>query len=86
MAEIRARITANTSADQLHAAKNLPSTRWDEAMAPHAHHYAPQSGYVIVQYPPGTGLVLSMFPQGEAVYRLNRLVVCVFTVIGLERC
>ena len=61
---------------------NLPVTRWDEAIAPHAHHYTPQSGSVIVQYPPGTGLVLSMFPQGEAVYRLNRLVVWVFTVTG----
>jgi hypothetical protein len=61
---------------------NIPVTRWDEAIAPHAHHYAPQSGYVVAQYPPGTGLVLSMFPQGEAVYRLNRLVVSVFIVIG----
>jgi hypothetical protein len=58
-------------------------TRWDEAIAPHAHHYAPQSGNVIAQYPPGTGLVLSMFPQGEAVYRLNRTVVWVFIVTGL---
>jgi len=57
-------------------------TRWDEAIAPHAHHYAPKSGYVIAQYPPGTGLVLAMFPQGEAVYRLNRLVVWVFTFTG----
>src|SRR5215218_4212800 len=61
---------------------NVAVTRWDEAIAPHAHHYAPQSGSVIAQYPPGTGLVLAMFPQGEAVYRLNRLVVWVFTVIG----
>ena len=61
---------------------NVAVTRWDEAIAPHAHHYAPQSGYVVAQYPPGTGLVLSMFPQGEAVYRLNRLVVWVFTVTG----
>src|SRR6185503_20343004 len=61
---------------------NIPVTRWDEAIAPHAHHYAPQSGHVIAQYPPGTGLVLSMFPQGEAVYRLNRLVVWVFTLTG----
>lgn len=61
---------------------NHPVTRWDEAIAPHAHHYAPQSGYVVAQYPPGTGLVLSMFPQGEAVYRLNRLVVWVFIVAG----
>lgn len=61
---------------------NVPVTRWDEAVAPHAHHYAPQSGYVVAQYPPGTGLVLAMFPQGEAVYRLNRLVVWVFVVAG----
>lgn len=60
----------------------VSTTRWDEAVAPHAHHYAPQSGYVIAQYPPGTGLVLAMFPQGEAVFRLNRLVVWVFTVAG----
>jgi hypothetical protein len=58
----------------------VPVTRWDEAIAPHAHHYAPQSGNVIDQYPPGTGLVLSMFPQGEAVYRLNRIVVWLFTL------
>ena len=61
---------------------NVAVTRWDEAVAPHAHHYAPQSGYVVAQYPPGTGLVLAMFPQGEAVYRLNRLVVWVFIVSG----
>lgn len=61
---------------------NIAVTRWDEAVAPHAHHYAPRSGYVIDQYPPGTGLVLAMFPQGEAVYRLNRLVVWVFTLMG----
>src|SRR5215218_8681959 len=56
---------------------NVALSRWDEAIASHAHHYTPQSGSVIVQYPPGTGLVLSMFPQGEAVYRLNRLVMWV---------
>src|SRR5262245_31416184 len=48
--------------------------RWEEVVAPHAHHYNPISNYVGVQYPPGTGLVLAMFPQGEAVYRLNRIV------------
>jgi len=57
--------------------------RWDEVVAPHAHHYMPQSGSVGVQYPPGTGLVLAMFPQGEAVYRLNRAVVYIFVLVGL---
>jgi hypothetical protein len=57
--------------------------RWDEVVAPHAHHYMPQSGYVGVQYPPGTGFVLAMFPQGEAVYRLNRIVVVVLMLAGV---
>ena len=57
--------------------------RWDEVIAPHAHHYMPEAGYVGVQYPPGTGLVLAMFPQGEAVYRLNRIVEFVFIVVGM---
>ena len=57
--------------------------RWDEVVAPHAHHYMPQSGYVGVQYPPGTGLVLAMFPQGEAVYRLNRVVLFMFIMAGV---
>src|ERR1044072_643432 len=56
--------------------------RWEEVVAPHAHHYFPQAGYVGVQYRPGTGLVLAMFPQGEAVYRLNRIVMWVFIVAG----
>lgn len=63
--------------------ENLAVSRWEEVVAPHGHHYFPVSGYVGVQYPPGTGLVLSMFPQGEAVYRLNRIVVFVFGLIGI---
>ena len=63
--------------------RHLPVSRWEEVVAPHAHHYFPQSDAVGVQYPPGTGLVLAMFPQGEAVYRLNRIVVYSFVVIGV---
>jgi hypothetical protein len=63
--------------------RNVAVPRWEEVVAPHAHHYMPQSGYVGVQYPPGTGLVLAMFPQGEAVYRLNRIVVFVFIAAGV---
>src|SRR6185503_5117438 len=61
---------------------NVAVPRWEEVVAPHAHHYFPQAGYVGVQYPPGTGLVLAMFPQGEAVYSLNRIVIWVFIVTG----
>ncbi|HEV8429634.1 MAG TPA: hypothetical protein VGQ41_17160 [Pyrinomonadaceae bacterium] len=63
--------------------KNLPVSNWEEVVAPHAHHYFAQSDAVGVQYPPGTGLALAMFPQGEAVYRLNRMVVFGFAVIGV---
>ena len=63
--------------------RNVPLPRWEEVVAPHGHHYFPTSGYVGVQYPPGTGLVLAMFPQGEAVYDLNRLVVFVFAFVGI---
>jgi len=62
---------------------NVSVPRWEEVVAPHAHHYFPQSNYVGVQYPPGTGLVLAMFPQGEAIYRLNRIVVWVFILAGV---
>jgi len=63
--------------------RKVPPSRWEEAVAPHAHHYFPRSGYVGVQYPPGTGLVLAMFRQGEAVYGLNRIVVFVYLVVGI---
>src|SRR5678816_1628632 len=29
---------------------NVAVPRWEEVVAPHAHHYMPQSGYVGVQY------------------------------------
>jgi hypothetical protein len=33
---------------------NVPVPRWEELVAPHAHHYFPHLNYVGVQYPPGT--------------------------------
>ena len=63
--------------------QQLPVPQWEEVVAPHAHHYFPESGYVGVQYPPGTGLTLAMFPQGEAIYGLNRIVVITFALVGI---
>jgi hypothetical protein len=63
--------------------RNVPLVDWDELVAPHAHHYFPKSGFVGVQYPPGTGLILALFPEGKAVYGLNRLVVVSFLLAGL---
>ncbi|MFS8084402.1 MAG: hypothetical protein ACMG6H_02145, partial [Acidobacteriota bacterium] len=63
--------------------QNVPLPDWEEVVAPHAHHYFPKAGFVGVQYPPGTGLTLAMYPEGKAVYGLNRTVVIVFLVTGL---
>ncbi len=63
--------------------QQLPVPQWEEVVAPHAHHYFPRSGYVGVQYPPGTGLTLAMFPQGEAVYGLNRAVVTSLALVAI---
>jgi hypothetical protein len=62
--------------------KNLPLAKWDEMVAPHAHHYFPTSDHVGVQYPPGTGLALALFPEGTAVYRLNRITIVICVIVG----
>jgi hypothetical protein len=55
---------------------------WDEMVAPLAYHYFPQADHLGVQYPPGTGLMLALFPEGKALHRLNRLVIAVFAAAG----
>lgn len=39
---------------------------WAHGVAPHCHHYEESSQRVILQYPPGTGLLLSAFPEPVA--------------------
>jgi hypothetical protein len=63
--------------------KDVPVAKWDEIVAPHAHHYFPVSDHVGVQYPPGTGLTLAAFPEGTAVYRLNQITIAVFVIAGI---
>ena len=36
-----------------------------------------------VQYPPGTGLLLALFPEGQAVYGLNRIFLWIFGLVGI---
>ncbi len=63
--------------------QKVPLPDWEELVAPHAHHFFPKSDYVGVQYPPGTGLTLALFPEGQAVYRLNKTVVAFFALVGI---
>ena len=53
---------------------HVPLPKWEEVVGPHAHHYFPASDAVGVQYPPGTGLTLAIFPEDRAIYDLNRVV------------
>src|SRR6185436_12053318 len=60
-----------------------PVPLWDEMVAPLAFHYFPAADHVAVQYPPGAGLMLSLFPEGRALHGLNRMVTIIFLVAGL---
>ena len=62
--------------------REVPLGLWEEMVAPHAHHYFPHAGNVGVQYPPGTGLMLALFPEGQAVDGLNQATIALFLVIG----
>jgi hypothetical protein len=42
----------------------VPLPLWDYGVAPHAHHYEPRTDRVILQYPPGTGFLIALFPEG----------------------
>jgi hypothetical protein len=68
---------------ELMRSRDTPLHLWDELVAPHAHHYFPEAGRVGVQYPPGAGLALAFFPEGQAIHSLNQTVIGLFIAIGL---
>lgn len=44
-------------------ASGRPVEAWFQAVAPHCHHYKAASDRVVLQYPPGTGLLMLAFPE-----------------------
>jgi hypothetical protein len=64
------------------------STQYFEAIAPHCHHYNARVDRIILQYPPGTGLVLAIFPEnvslGLAFILAMTLIAGVFTIAMLR--
>jgi hypothetical protein len=54
---------------------NPLESRWAEMIAPHCHHFKPGSEKIILQYPPGTGFVLSLLPSGKELECLALLLV-----------
>ena len=63
--------------------RGLPLRFWDDMVAPLCHHYFPKADHIGVQYPPGTGFMLALFPEGEALHSLDRVVIGLFVVVGL---
>jgi hypothetical protein len=68
---------------ELMQSRQVPLRLWEEMVAPHAHHYFPHAGRVGVQYPPGTGLMLALFAEGQAVDGLNRSTIWLLLITGL---
>jgi hypothetical protein len=60
--------------------KKVPVGEWRLLVGPQAYLYFPKSGQVGVQYPPGTGLTLALFPEGKALLRLNKTIILLFFV------
>jgi hypothetical protein len=54
---------------------NTNASRWSEMIAPHCHHYKQANHKIILQYPPGTGFVLSLLPSGRELETLSLLLV-----------
>jgi hypothetical protein len=63
--------------------QNVPISKWDEMVAPLAARYFPKADHVGVQYPPGTGLALALFPEKKSVHGLSRVVLLSFVTLGV---
>jgi len=55
-----------------------PEPGWIAAVAPECHRYKSATGKIISQYPPGTGFLLSLFPDGR---RVRLLYIVIETII-----
>lgn len=71
------------------AKEALPgSTAWFDPVAPLCHHYEPHTGKIILQYPPGTGMLLALFPFAYAMPFLqiagSLLAACLVTWLAIS--
>ena len=64
-------------------ARGVSSLYWEDLVAPLCYHYSPAADHIGVQYPPGAGLILAVFPQGKALHWLDRFVIGLFVATGL---
>lgn len=57
------------------------SWRWIVAAAPHCHNYKESTDRIVLQYPPGTGYVLSMLPKGQQARMAAALCISILILI-----
>ncbi|MDB5367623.1 MAG: rane protein of unknown function [Rhodospirillales bacterium] len=69
-------------------AKSLgrPVATWATGVAPHCHHYDAGSDQVILQYPPGTSLLLALFPYGTGGQHSFTIAIGLATMAMLYAC
>jgi hypothetical protein len=67
--------------------KEMGYPNWDDTTAAPCHNLMPATGKVVIQYPPGVGLVLALFPTGHQVvpmYMLATIIVFGFALFALS--
>lgn len=64
----------------------VPIESWRWWLGPRATHYFPDTGRQGIQYPPGTGFVLSFFPEGRAVAWVDALTAALLCGGALGGC
>src|SRR5262245_21841332 len=68
--------------------KEIDYETWDNPTTAPCHTFMPASGKRVLQYPPGTGFVLSLFPTGFQViplYVLTTIVAAAFSLFAITR-
>ena len=68
--------------------KEIDFKTWDDPTTAPCHTFMPASGKRVLQYPPGTGFVLSLFPVGFQViplYVLTTIVAVGFSLLAVTR-
>ncbi len=66
--------------------KEIGFPTWNDAATFPCHNQMPSARKSVVQYPPGTGLVMALFPQGHQVvplYALSTIVVFGFALLAI---
>ena len=67
--------------------KAIDYPKWDDTTDAPCHNLMPATGRVVIQYPPGVGLVLALFPPGHQVvpmYMLATVIVFGFALFALS--